>query len=108
MKTGDVIVRRKWTELPVPLDVIKQLNTLTINESESKRWDENTNENQEGVKDLDAYDEVLQDQENGINYEEDVIAENEMNPNSEVDENLREIKEGGLLEINMNDNLDEN
>jgi len=92
----------------VPLDVIKQLNTLTINESESKRWDENTNENQEGVKDLDASDEVLQDQENGINYEEDVIAENEMNPNSEVDENLREIKEGGLLEINMNDNLDEN
>jgi hypothetical protein len=29
LKTGEIIVRRKWYELPVPSDVIERLNELT-------------------------------------------------------------------------------
>jgi hypothetical protein len=35
LSTGEIIVRRKWTELPIPNEVINCLEELTIKEVES-------------------------------------------------------------------------
>jgi hypothetical protein len=34
LRTGQIVVRRAWTELPVPRDVVDRLNELALNESE--------------------------------------------------------------------------
>jgi hypothetical protein len=34
LRTGQIVVRRAWTELPVPRDVVDRLNELALNEPE--------------------------------------------------------------------------
>jgi hypothetical protein len=50
LKIGDVIVRQKWTELPMPSDVIEQLNDLTLDKADSTRWDDEKDEAPEEVE----------------------------------------------------------
>jgi hypothetical protein len=48
LKTGEIIVRRKWNELPMPTDVIKRLKELTADKNECNddfnHEDESTND----------------------------------------------------------------
>jgi len=37
LKTGEIVVRRKWTELPVPSDVIERLDDLTLDKSDCEQ-----------------------------------------------------------------------
>jgi hypothetical protein len=37
LKTGEIVVRRKWTELPVPSDVIERLDDLTLDRSDCEQ-----------------------------------------------------------------------
>ncbi len=47
LKTGEIIVRRKWDELPIPTDVIERLKELTTDGAEYEDGPDKEQENEE-------------------------------------------------------------
>jgi hypothetical protein len=52
LRTGEIIVRRTWNELPVPRDVIDRLDELTANEPDYEN-DTNIEDKEEDNNDQD-------------------------------------------------------
>ena len=71
LRTGEIIVRRTWTELPVPMDVIDRLQEITENEPE---YDDDMQDNKIEVAGEEGQIQLL---DNGI--EEDNQNQNEKN-----------------------------
>jgi hypothetical protein len=62
LRTGDIVVRRSWTELPMPSEVIDRIMELTTNETDNENYqyelDELDDDDEEEKKrdDLDGFD----------------------------------------------------
>jgi hypothetical protein len=68
LRSGEIVVRRAWTELPVPRDVIERIEELAINEPEY---------NDEGDKNEEEIDEVDNNHNLEITEEEQLMDQNE-------------------------------
>lgn len=80
-KTGEILTRRKWTELPVPEDVIEQLKELKTDK-------------------IDLQVLNIEDEED-VRNDEDQINTEEENKN-DIEENLDEALEGNVLHSPVN------
>jgi hypothetical protein len=105
LNTGEIIVRRKWTELPVPNEVINRLEELTVEEVESGSKNEMCELNE--AED----DDEEEEQQQGEEIREDtqteytgVENENEYNEGGDAngivhDEPIRNVNTGGTIEV---------
>jgi len=90
LRSGEIIVRRTWTELPVPRDVIERVEELAINEPEYNDADD---KNEEEVDEVDdncdpeiAEEERLIDR-NELGESGVIETENEKEENNQIDFN---------------------
>ena len=105
LNTGEIIVRRKWTELPVPNEVINRLEELTVEEVESGSKNEMCELNE--AED----DDEEEEQQQGEEIREDtqteytgVENENKYNEGGDAngivhDEPIRNVNIGGTIEV---------
>jgi hypothetical protein len=105
LETGEILVRRKWTELPVPNDIISRLDELSTNpEDDLERF---LNEQEDLDEELGG-ESIKVGQESGdFNIESNTTTVDEEDNNiieeridNEVDD---EIKTGEMSTVNEND-----
>lgn len=108
MKTGEIIVRRKWDELPIPTDVIERLKELTTDGAEYEDGPDKEQENEE--------EQQLVAPENDLNWsdglEDERCKENVRNSDTsgdhereleQIDEDQLDCVEESNKEENIND-----
>lgn len=99
MKTSEVIVRRKWTELPILADVIDQVKEIS-NDLDKHGIDEEIND--EVMQEDHVNDEVTQEEDRNVSVEEEEIPKIEQsNEDSERNEGSTSdlLKQPGEIKI---------
>ncbi len=103
LQTGEIIVRRTWNELPIPLDVIDRVDEITANEpdyendiniEEDDAEEDDTNQNQN----LENGDDDLPIT-NGANETEEIERENELE--NEIEDVREEENQNNMHGYNL-------
>jgi hypothetical protein len=104
LNTGEIIVRRKWTELPLPNEVINRLEELTVEEvdsgSKNEMYEFNEAEDDDEEEEQQQGEEIREDAQTEHTEVENENKDKEGRDANGIvhDEHIRNVNKGGTVE----------